>query len=562
MRWCCSRLPDQHTSKLSSRIRAQDNPFMTTGKTEQSEAVILHEKVFKGWDYLLFILLLSLSAAASLYFVRHWVSDGMRAAFPLFFFLTTLILTLKLIEHFARLLMLPLMRRPKPLAVCPGYKVAVVTTFVPGGEPVEMLERTLKALLALKYPHDTWVLDEGDDEGVRSLCVKLGAHHFSRKKISRYQADDGVFQRHSKHGNYNAWFYELGFDRYDIISGVDPDHIPQTDFLMKVLGYFADPEIGYVQAPAAYYNQQSSFIAGGAAEETYSYYSCTQMAANAFGSPFVTGCHNTHRVRALKEAGGFAPHDADDLLLTLVYRNRGWRGVYVPEILARGLAPVDWAGYLTQQLRWARSIIDVKLRLAPRLTKNISIRDRLITFLDVVVYLQSSISWLFCLALLSLMLATQVRPMALSSGTVYGFVGLCAILQLCVFYRQRFYLDPPREQGLYWKARILRYAKWPYTLVALIDVARGRRVPYTLTRKIKSEGRQFLLWPHALVALLISAAWVIGLFSGGTLHPLLHLSAAAIVIGSCALLLSEHMSFPDPYGKSPAFLIEEGAGSL
>jgi hypothetical protein len=64
------------------------------------------------------------------------------------------------------------------------------------------------------------------------------------------------------------------------------------------------------------------------------------------------------------------------------------------------------------------------------------------------------------------------------------------------------------------------------------------------------------------VALLISAAWVIGASGGRTLHPSLHLSAAAIVIGSCALVLSEYMSFPDPYAKSPALLIEEGAGSL
>ncbi|MBD0373987.1 MAG: glycosyltransferase, partial [Pyrinomonadaceae bacterium] len=450
-----------------------------------------------------------------------------------------------------------------PLRARPGYKVAVVTTFVPDAEPVEMLERTLKAMLALEYPHETWVLDEGDDETVRALCLKLGAHHFSRKNLAQYQTESGLFQRNSKHGNYNAWLYEVGFDRYDIISAFDPDHVPAADFLIKVLGYFADPRVGYVQAPAAYYNQKSSFIASGAAEETYAYYSCTQMAAYALGYPFVTGCHNTHRTRALREVCGFAPHDADDLLITLFYRNRGWRGVYVPQILARGLAPVDWAGYLKQQLRWSRSIIDVKLRLHQRLAGNISLRERLITFLDVTVYLQSSLSWLLCLALLSIMLVTDVRLSALSDRTAYGFAALCAILQLCVFYRQRFYLDPRREWGLYWKARILRYAKWPYTLLALIDVVRGRRLPYVLTRKIKSEGQQFLLWPHVFVALLISAAWVTGaLFSGRALHPLLHLSAAAIVAGSFALVLSEHMSFPAPYDESSDLLMEEGAGTL
>jgi cellulose synthase (UDP-forming) len=541
-------------------MRAQDSSAsVETGSTEKSGAVVFCEKLFKWWDYPLFVLLLGLSSVVILYFVRHWFYTAERLDSLLFFSLATLILALKLIEHFARLLMLPLMRKPKPLTAQPGYKVAVVTTFVPGGEPVEMLERTLKALLALEYAHDTWVLDEGDDESVRALCLKLGALHFSRKNLAQYQTESGLFQRCSKHGNYNAWLYEVGFDGYDIVSAFDPDHVPKACFLMKVLGYFADPRIGYVQAPAAYYNQQSSFIASGAAEETYSYYACTQTAACALGHPFVTGCHNTHRTRALKEVGGFAPHDADDLLVTLFYRRSGWRGVYVPQILARGLAPVDWDGYLTQQLRWARSIIDVKLRAYQRLAGNNSLKERLVTLLDVAVYLQSSLSWLLCLALLSVMLVTEVRLAALSYETAYAFAALCLALQLCVFYRQRFYLDPRREWGIYWKARILRYAKWPYTILALFDVMRGRRVPYALTRKTKSEGRRFLLWPHALTALLISAAWLMGASSGRTLHPLLHLSAAVIVAGSFALVLSERMSFPDPYDKSPAFLIEEGA---
>ena len=42
-------------------------------------------------------------------------------------------------------------------------------------------------------------------------------------------------------------------------------------------------------------------------------------------------------------------------MLTLSYQASGWRGVYVPEILSRGLTPVDWSGYLSQQRRWARN---------------------------------------------------------------------------------------------------------------------------------------------------------------------------------------------------------------
>ena len=41
-----------------------------------------------------------------------------------------------------------------------------------------MLEGTVKALIGLDYPHDTWVLDEGDDEKVKALCLKIGSQPF------------------------------------------------------------------------------------------------------------------------------------------------------------------------------------------------------------------------------------------------------------------------------------------------------------------------------------------------------------------------------------------------
>jgi cellulose synthase (UDP-forming) len=95
------------------------------------------------------------------------------------------------------------------------------------------------------------------------------------------------------------------------------------------------------------------------------------MASYVMGYPIIVGCHNTHRVSALKQVGGFAPHDDDNLLITLFYRVKGWRGVYVPQILARGLTPADWSSYLRQQRRWARSVLDIKFRLYAKLRQHL-----------------------------------------------------------------------------------------------------------------------------------------------------------------------------------------------
>jgi cellulose synthase/poly-beta-1,6-N-acetylglucosamine synthase-like glycosyltransferase len=168
---------------------------------------------------------------------------------------------------------LPLMRVPRTTPAASGWRVATAVTFVPHVESVEMLEETVRAIIAIEYPHDTWVLDEGDDSAVHDLCKRLGARHFSRRHRPQYQAESGRFKARTKYGNYNSWLEEHGYENYDFVVAFDSDHIPRPDYLHHVLGYFDDESVAYVQPAQAYYNQRASFIACAAAEETCAYYS-------------------------------------------------------------------------------------------------------------------------------------------------------------------------------------------------------------------------------------------------------------------------------------------------
>ncbi len=502
--------------------------------------------MLRASDLPLYLALTGVILAALVLFARYWLSLDFDAITVIF----TLALLYAVGIQILSWLLLPTMRRPRPMPVREGWRVGVATTFVPGAESMEMLEETLAALVALEYPHETWVLDEEDNEQVRELCCRLGACHFSRKRMPHYQAESGTFQSRSKIGNFNAWFHEVAFERYDIIVGFDPDHVPEPDFLLHVLGYFDDPKIGYVQAAQVYYNQDASFIARGAAEESYGYYSVSQMASYAGGYPIITGSHNAHRVAALKEVGGFPPHDADDLMITLLYRANGWEGVYVPEILAHGITPVDWSGYLQQQLRWARSVLDLKFRAFPRLARHLPKRERILSFLHGFYYLQGL--WMVVLiGALVVMLVTGVTPEAVSYTTVAYLLLLIVAFLPARTFTQRFFLDWRRERGLHLRSRVLRAAKWPYFLLALVDTILDRKRPYALTRKVKGSGKQpLLLWPHLLVAAVVAGAWSVGLARGHDLHPLLHLWAGFTVLSSLALVWTERWSYPAPYDRT------------
>ena len=516
--------------------------------TRPSTAATAREIIFTRWDYGAYLLLSAVGLVSIAYFGAYWFSYEDWHDSPILFAGLTLFLLARLSINQLQWMSLYSMRRPAPTTPKSGWRVGVATTFVPGAEPIEMLEQTVGALVAMDYPHDTWVLDEGDDEKVKAVCDRLGAFHFSRRNIPQYQTTSGRFQSRSKHGNYNAWLDATGFQDYDIIVGFDPDHVPRSDFLLNVIGDFDHPQIGYVQAAQAYYNQEASFIARGAAEETYAYYSSTQMAHYAMGYPIVTGCHHSHRVEALKDVGGFAPHDGDDLLITLLYRARGWQGVYVPKVLARGLTPVDWNGYLAQQRRWARSVLDIKFRIYPKLARQLSLKERIVSFLHGFYYLRG-LATTFGIFLLCVMLATRGEPKVIGELSFAKAGWLLAVLQLCAFYRQRFFLDWRRECGFHWRVVLLEYAKWPYFLLAALEVMMNRRAPYVLTPKVRSTSRPTMsLWPHLVIAALVGVCWLVGA-GRGSLPAVLHLWAGAIVAVSLGLLWTERLGFPPPYEK-------------
>ena len=454
-------------------------------------------------------------------------------------------IALLLAGSFVRWAFLLFIAEPHFIAPTPGLRVAVVTSFVPSAESLPMLERTLTAMQKIRYPHDTWLLDEGDDDAAIELCGRLGVRHFSRKGRAEYLTEHGQFQRGTKHGNYNAWLNETGFAAYDVLAAIDPDHVPASNFLTETLGQLSDPRIAYVQSPQEYYNAPASLIARGCSEESLDFYWISQRAFHRFGSPSVIGAHGVHRMQALQAMGGLAPHIADDLLLTLRYQMSGWRGAYVAKVLARGLAPVDWPTYLKQQRRWATALFDVKFFLYPRLVQGMPLRSRVVGFLQGLTFLQDGAAALCCAMALGAILIAGVpasfvsvatSPVALISATILLLTGLYPHL----------YHGPHRNVTFYWRAGLLRLVKWPYTLLALADVIRRRDRGYALTAKVgrpASADRSFF-WPHLVICGLVGATWILAMALGSFQGLLPHVAVVTAMLPSLFLVASSFTSAP------------------
>src|SRR5688572_3066839 len=167
--WCSFRYSKGVIGSMTN------NEALIAGRRDES---VKSEKVFKLWDYSLFSLLTVLASATIVYFIARWFAYDDWYHQPIAFCGLTLVLIGRLAINQLRWWCLPFMKKPVPIAARPGLKIGVATTFVPGAEPFSMLEQTVRALVALDYPHETWVLDEGNDSRVAALCAELGAFHF------------------------------------------------------------------------------------------------------------------------------------------------------------------------------------------------------------------------------------------------------------------------------------------------------------------------------------------------------------------------------------------------
>jgi hypothetical protein len=131
---------------------------------------------------------------------------------------------------------------------------------------------------------------------------------------------------------------------------------------------------------------------------------------------------------------------------------------------------------------------------------------------------------------------------------VLVLAGLALVLQVCEFYRQRFFLHPRSEAGFHWRAGILRFAKWPFILLASVEAALNVRHAYSVTRKVPGSSAPWsLLAAHGATASLIAAAWIIGSLRGAATSPILDLLTVVILVAAAAVSLTAFLRFPDPY---------------
>jgi len=377
------------------------------------------------------------------------------------------------------------------IAPAGGQSVAIFTTSS-RGEPLSMFEKTLDACNRVRHPHTTYLLDDTRDPQFRDVAARHGAVWLELLDVPGAKA-----------GKINA---ALELTNEDFILVLDPDHIPFPEFLDRVLGHFADDKVGFVQVAQGYYNQSRSFTAAAAAEQTFSFYGPVQMGLHGHGASVAIGANCTFRRAALKSIGGHGVGLAEDLVTAIRLHGAGWRSIYVPEIVSRGLVPEDLGSFYRQQLKWSRGVFEVAFAELPRLFTSLSWRQRL-SYMTIGTYYLFGITAALMLALPYLYLWTGIQAASMRFVELLVVGGPVAIAGVTVYFLgQRWLAGGDAERGLHWRGLSLKLACWPVYLVGTVLAIARVDIPYIPTAKQAVRGRYLLLaWPQ----LLLIAAYVL-----------------------------------------------------
>ena len=457
-----------------------------------------------------------------------WFFTTLRIGYAPLFWLLAISLSFKILRMAHEWIHYVQVRVPVPPAYTPPVRTVDVLTTACPGEPHAMIIRTLESMQAVRYPHTSYLCDEGDDPVLRAACKRLGVVHVTREvKVD------------AKAGNINNALRQATGDFCVVL---DPDHVMAPDFLDQVMAYFEDPTVGFVQVVQAYGNQNESLVARGAAEQTYHFYGPLMMGMNGYGTVQAIGANCTFRRTALESIGGHAPGLTEDMHTAMRLHAGGWRSLYVPEVVSRGLVPASLAAFYSQQLKWSRGAFDLLFRVYPKLAGRFTWAQRL-HYVLLPLYFFSGVVAMIDLLLPVLSLGLNRFPWLVNlSDLLLHVLPVLSMSLLIRCYAQR-WLRETEEGGLHLAGGFLRVGTWWIYTLGFVYAVLGVKVPYLPTPK---EGRRENEWLLAVPNLALAGLLIVVIKYGRTVDSgyysnlMVGLALINIVILLSAAAMGQH----------------------
>jgi cellulose synthase/poly-beta-1,6-N-acetylglucosamine synthase-like glycosyltransferase len=255
---------------------------------------------------------------------------------------------------------------PEPAGKFAEADLPRITVQLPLFNELYVVDRLLQAVTAIDYPREKLeiqVLDDSTDETVK---VAEGV-------VEKYKAQgfDIHYIHRSDRTGFKAGALENGnkFAKGDLFAIFDADFVPKPDCLRKLVDFFTDPLVGCAQMRWSHINGRYNLLTRLQTIMLDGHFVVEQTTRNRTGGFFnFNGTAGIWRRQAIEMSGGWQ-HDTltEDTDLSFRAQLMGWKFVYLLDEEAPAEIPVEINAFKAQQRRWAKGVMQVGLKLYPRI---------------------------------------------------------------------------------------------------------------------------------------------------------------------------------------------------
>jgi cellulose synthase/poly-beta-1,6-N-acetylglucosamine synthase-like glycosyltransferase len=214
-----------------------------------------------------------------------------------------------------------------------------------------VVERLIDAAVNLHYPKDKLhiqVLDDSTDE----------SFNLAGERVRRYKSEgfniEHVRRPDRKGFKAGALQYGLKLSDASYVVVFDADFVPESDFILRTIPEFENPEIGMVQTRWGHLNRHYSLLTRVQAFALDAHFTVEQMGRN-LGSHFINfnGTAGIWRRECIDDAGGWSADTlTEDLDLSYRAQLKGWKFKFLEDVISPAELPAEMNALKNQQYRW------------------------------------------------------------------------------------------------------------------------------------------------------------------------------------------------------------------
>lgn len=374
------------------------------------------------------------------------------------------------------------------------------------GEPMGIIEETVRNAVLARYEHNTFILDDKGQEEVKKLADKYGAQYIKRNN-----------NEHAKAGNINNGLLSSKAEFFIVL---DADQCPKPEIIEELLPYMADEKIAMAQSPQVFKNT-NEFISAGTSQAQEIFYKYVQPAKNVSNSVFCVGTNMMYRRSAIDEIGGIKKiSHSEDIWTTFHLHEAGWKTIFINKTLAYGLAPNTINSYFNQQIRWAKGGLGMLFQNNPLFSKKLTFDQKIQYFLSNVFFLVGIPIFLYTVFPI-LYLLFDLKPLVASSSWLFHYLPYLFIY----YFLSWLFLSKVTIANI--SVSIASY--YPY-LLALMQTIFERDHKWVSTTSLFGQIDVVInwTWSHVLIMVLTVAALFIGWYEPSNVWVTILYSCLAI----------------------------------